>query len=143
MRAAAIIQIVLLVLFTGIGLVTAVAVTADWLRGLDTWFWEQSTCTIESSEAVERRQYGDFDFQLSYRYRHRGDSYLGDAYRHGYYGSEELSEAQSLASRYLAGSEVRCWIDPDEPSVSYLRRGDLWQGFWILAPLVFFVAVIL
>jgi hypothetical protein len=137
MRAAGLVQTVLPGLFTAVGLLGTIAVAIDWLEGLDTWFWEESTCKIESSEAVERPQYGDFDFQVSYRYHYRGDQYLGDTYRHGYHGSEEIFEAESLASRYTVGSEVRCWVDPDEPGGSYLRRADLWEGFWILAPLIF------
>ena len=137
MRAARLVQIGLLVLFTAVGLVATVTVAVDWLQGLDTWSWEESTCTIESSEAVKRPQYGDFAFQISYRYRYRGDTHLGDAYRHGYHGSDDSSEARSLASRYSVGDDVRCWIDPDRPSESYLRRSDLWQGFWILVPLLF------
>ena len=137
MRAAKLVQTVLLGLFTAVGLLATVTVAVDWMQGLDTWFWEEATCTVGSSGAVERPEYGDFSFQISYRYDYRGGRYIGNAYRHGYHGSEEVSEAESLASRYATGSEVRCWIDPQEPDESYLRRADLWAGFWILAPLVF------
>ncbi len=137
MRAPALVQIVLLGLFTAVGLMGAVAVAIDWVQGLDTWFWEESTCTIESSEAVERPDYGDSEFQVSYRYFHRGEQQLGDGYRHGYAGSELASEAEILVSRYAVGSRSQCWVDPDEPGESYLRRADLWQGFWILVPLAF------
>ncbi|MCP4201002.1 MAG: DUF3592 domain-containing protein [bacterium] len=140
MRAAALVQIVLLGAFTLVGVVATVAVTIDWLQGLDTWFWDEAICTIDSSEAVERPQYGDTEFQVSYRYHYRGDKHLGDAYRHAYSGSETASEAAVLAGRYLAGSEARCWIDPEEPDRSYLRRANLWEGFWILVPLVFVAA---
>jgi hypothetical protein len=137
MRSARIVQTALLGLCAVIGLVATVAVAVDWLQGLDTWFWEESTCTIESSRAVKRPRYGDFDFEVSYRYRYRGDTHIGDAYRHGYHGSDGSSEARNLASRYAMGDDVRCWVDPDQPSASYLLRADLWQGFWILGPLLF------
>ncbi|MFQ5528628.1 MAG: DUF3592 domain-containing protein, partial [Thermoanaerobaculia bacterium] len=137
MRVAALVQVVLLALLTLLGVVGTVAVAVDWLRGLDTWFWDESTCAIESAEAVARPHYGDTEFQVSYRYSYRGEEHLGNAYRHGYHGSELASEARTLASRYPARSEVRCFIDPNEPDQSYLRRASLWDGFWILAPLVF------
>ncbi len=137
MRIAALAQIVLLGLCAAIGLLGTFAVASDWIRGLDTWFWEETVCTIESSEAVRRPQYGDTELQVSYRYDHRAQPYLGNAYRHGYAGSETVSEAQVLAGRYRAGDKVTCWVDPEEPGRSYLRRSNLWEGFWILVPLVF------
>jgi len=137
MRISGLVQIVLLGLFAVVGLVGTVAVAVDWLQGLGTWFWEESTCTIDSSEALERPQYGDTAFQVSYRYYFRGEEFLGNAYRHGYNGSETASEAEVLAGRYSAGSKVRCWVDPDKLGRSYLRRANLWEGLWILVPLVF------
>ena len=94
MRVAKLIQIVLLSLFTAIGLLATVAIAVDWLQGLDTWFWQESTCSIESSGALERPESGDSEFQVSYRYDFRNEGFIGEAYRHGYNSSEQLSEAQ-------------------------------------------------
>ena len=137
MRAAGLVQTILLGVFAAVGLLATVAVTADWIRGLDTWFWRQATCTIEASAVADEPEVGEYAFQVSYRYVFRGQEHLGDAYRHGGQGFERRSAAEVLASRYPVGGEVRCWVDPDEPGRSYLRRADLWQGLWILLPLVF------
>ena len=138
MRFAGSLQVVFLGLFAAIGLAFAVVVAMDWFQGLDTWSWEESTCTIASSAAAEQPEYGEYEFQVSYRYSYRGDDYLGDAYRHGGQGFETHSEASVLASRYPVGSQVSCWVDPDEPGRAYLRRANLWRGLWILVPLTFF-----
>jgi hypothetical protein len=137
MRPARFVQTVLLGVFAAVGLLATVAVAVDWLQGLDTWSWQESTCTIESSAVAEQPEYGEYELLLSYRYGYRGEEYVGDAYRHGGQGFEQRSEAEVLASRFPAGSEVRCWVDPDEPDRAYLLRADLWQGLWILVPLIF------
>ncbi len=137
MRGAALVQTVMLALVAAFGLLAAVAVAGDWLQGLDTWFWQETTCTVEASRAVERAELGDHALDIAYRYRYRGESRIGSAYRHGVGGFELASEAAALASRYAPGEEVRCWVDPDRPDRSYLERADLWQGLWVLVPLLF------
>lgn len=139
MRVAVVIQSVLLGLFAAIGLALAVFIAIDWFRGLETWFWKESTCTIVSSTVQERPDYGDALLRVEYRYHHRGEELVGHGYRHGYSGSDSTSDAAVLASRYQEGDSVRCWVDPDEPESAFLLRSNLWAGFWILAPLVFFV----
>ncbi len=126
-----------LIVFLGIGLLVTVLVAMNCWRGVRTYSWQQTTCTIESSEAVTRPEYGDFLFSVSYRYEHRWEQFAGNRYRPGYGGSEDVAEAQRLAARYVAGSSVECWVDPSEPGSAYLRQANLWDGLWILAPLVF------
>ncbi len=137
MRIGGILRLVLPGLFAAIGLAVAVVVAVDWFQGLDTWSWEQATCTITSSGAAEQPQYGEYAFEVSYRYSYRGVEHVGGDYRLGGQGFEQRSDAEVLASRYPVGSEVSCWVDPEDPGRAYLRRANLWRGLLILVPLLF------
>ncbi len=130
-------QTLFLGLFTAVGLLGAAAVAFDWLQGLDTHFWEESSCTIEASAVAERRQSGDWVFEVSYSYPFRGNVYRGQDYRHDYSGSESVADAQRLAARYAPGTSVPCWVDPDAPGSAYLAKAGLWRGLWIFGPLLF------
>ena len=134
-------RLTLMTVFLGIfmagGLLATGAVVIDWLQGLQTHFWEQTTCTIERSEVIDRSQYGDYDLQLAYRYYHRGEEYQGTEYRHAYSGFDDVSEAQRAAARYAVGSTTPCWVDPDAPASAYLAKANLWRGFLIFLPLLF------
>ncbi len=123
-------------LFTAIGGFVAVVIVIDWLQGVSTYFWEESTCTIESS-AVEQNELGEFEFMVSYRYHLRGEHFTGDLYRHSYTGSSSASDAHRLAARYAVGETVPCYVDADKPWNAYLKRANLWRGFLIFIPLMF------
>jgi hypothetical protein len=127
-------------LFTLLGLIATAAVAIDWLQGVDTYTWEAGTCTIESSEVVEPPGESVYTLEVSYRYLWRGDEHRAQDFQHGYAGSEDLAAAERLAAHYSVGTEVQCWVDPDEPESAYLRRANLFQGLWIFAPLLFVAA---
>ncbi len=137
MRLVTVFQVLLLTLFIGVGLLGTYGVARDWLRGLDTWSWEASTCTIESSEVLHRSESGGFAFQVSYSYEFRGERHSGNQYRHDYFSSDRRSDAQVLSARFQVGDRVACWVDPEEPDRSYLVRSNLWAGLWIFGPLLF------
>ncbi len=136
-RRALWVQTIFLGLFAAIGGLIALAVAVDWLRGVATYAWEESTCTVEWSSVADRPELEKYELQVSYRYYFRGEQFTGDAYRHGYGGSGSVSETNRLAARYAAGQSVPCWVDPDEPWNAYLRRANLWRGLWIFVPLLF------
>jgi hypothetical protein len=126
----------LLYVFIGFGLLGAVVIALDWVRGLQSWLWEETICTIESSSAAARPEYGDHVFEVSYRFQWNGTEYEGSNYRPNYSGSDEY-QARMLASRYPPGLETSCWIDTDDPERSVLVRSNLWEGLWIFFPLLF------
>jgi len=128
---------VLMGIFTAIGLFIAVLIGIDFLQGVSTYSWEETTCTIERSEVADRSEYDDFEFLTTYRYSHRGEEYRSSDYRHGYTGSSDASEAHRLAARYAVGESVPCYFDPKQPWFAYLRRANLWSGLLIFAPLLF------
>ncbi|MDX1502682.1 MAG: DUF3592 domain-containing protein [Thermoanaerobaculia bacterium] len=127
----------LLALFTGIGVLGTVAVAIDWLQGLETWSWEETSCTVLSSRVVPRPEVGDHLFEVTYGFRWAGGDRVGSTYRHGYAGSDDEAEARVLASRYRPGDALSCWVDPEDPARSALLRADLWRGLWIFVPLLF------
>ncbi len=136
-RFAGALQYLFLSIFAGLGIVVAVAIAVDWLQGVDTWSWERATCAIESSEVVDRSESDDFVLRVTYSYAWRGERFEGDGYRHSDQGVGSIAEAERLASRYAAGAEVPCWVDPDEPTSAWLERANLWAGLWIFVPLLF------
>ncbi len=122
-------------LFTGFSLLITVLLVIDFFQAVGTYFWQESTCTIESSEVVSKAD--EYSLSVRYRYFARGDTYTGDRVRHDGAGSSNLSKVERLAARYATGETVPCWTDPDAPHRSYLQRANLWRGFFILLPLLF------
>ncbi len=123
---------------TLLGLVGTAAVSIDWFEGLETYRWDETPCTIVSSRVVaEGPDDGRHLLEVEYRYRYRGESYEGDAYRHDGSSFDEIADAQRAAARCEAGSERTCWVDPEEPTRAFLRRANLWRGLWVFAPLLF------
>jgi hypothetical protein len=124
-------------IFTGFGALITLALVIDFLQGVATYGWDETTCTIEHSEVVERPEYDEFEFVTTYRYYQRGEEYRAADYRHSYTGSDSASEAHRLAARYPVGESVPCYVDPDQPWSAYLRRANLWRGLFVLVPLLF------
>ena len=100
--------------------------------------WEKTPCQVVSSEI--REQSNDevpFVFTVNYRYEHAGHSYTGSMYKRNYSGSHEYSQARALVRKYSAGTDLFCYVNPDNPGEAVLRRDSLASGLVILMPTLF------
>lgn len=122
---------------------------------LDARGWEPARCEILRSEVVASEEtirveaYGAsrahdtkqtlYDVDLEYTVRVAGEEHPGDRYRFFPHSAGE-EENRAIADLFPVGSEVDCWVDPDDPSASVLDRGFGREILWAAVPL-FMLAV--
>lgn len=128
----------LLLALLAAGLLVAWATTKDFARTIASRSWPATECLILSSGVtVPGDGEEEFVFRARYRYAAGGVERTGETVRFGYTGSGESADAYRMAAAYPAGARVTCWVDPEDPSVSFLERRNLWHGLVILASLPF------
>jgi hypothetical protein len=97
-------------------------------------FWDKVPCVIEHSSMTSGE---DYEFEVRYRYRVEGRSYVGESYRPGYSGSEDVDDVTELKRKYPAGSSHQCRVNPKNPAESVLLPGSPWILAFVCIPLVF------
>jgi hypothetical protein len=118
------------------GLIVTIVIALDLMQRAGTWFWQETTCTIESSEVSEWREYDTFAFEVTYNYQFDAQTYQGDIYRLGYQGSPNISDGYRLAARYPVGAETSCLVNPKQPERATLRRASLSSGIFLIPSLL-------
>lgn len=118
------------------GLIASVVIALDLMQRAGTWLWQEVSCTIESSEVSEWREYDTFAFEVTYNYQFDAQTYQGDIYRLGYQGSPNISDGYRLASRYPVGAETSCRVNPRQPERATLRRASLSSGLYLIPSLL-------
>ena len=94
--------------FLGMGCLFAYFVARGFFQSLATYTWRSAQCLIVESRAIEDGSKGSrFRLDVLYRYEFGGREYESRVYRRGYSGSDQISEAERLASRYSPGSRDR------------------------------------
>lgn len=126
---------IFLALFTGVAGLFAVAIAVDWVQGVSTWFWEETTCTIQTAGVTGSGLDDGFELLVEYEYRFRGETHRGTEYRHDGASFRSLASARRAMHRFEPESRHPCWVNPDDPGEAYLVRANLWRGLWILLPL--------
>jgi Protein of unknown function (DUF3592) len=125
--------------FAGMGLAFVVLIAKGLLGGLVVYGWEERGCTLESvGVATPADIGGPYKLEARYRYRFQGVERSSEQIYPGYQGDEDASKAQRAASELRPGQDVRCWVDPGDPTQAALRRPTLsWAALFLLLPLVF------
>lgn len=97
--------------------------------------WQPTRCTI-----IANKLDADDKFQFEFQYEVDGKRYSSD--RHGFLviGTEEFDLFRELISRYPAGSDATCYVNPDDPNDIVLDR-DVPGRVWANSPLILFVLV--
>ncbi len=118
----------------------AFTVQGAW-RAIQTYGWEKTTCRIlDSSVTRADGGTGNYEFQPRYSYSAGGEEREGTVYEPGYTGSDKVSDASAIASRYEKGAKVPCYVSGSDPGDAALERPSLWMLLMILLPLVFVAA---
>jgi hypothetical protein len=125
--------------FASLGSTFLVFIAQDLLGGLVVYRWEEHGCTLESvGVAAPTEVGGNYKLEARYRYRFQGVEHSSEQIYPGYQGDQDASKAQRAAGGLRPGQDVRCWVDPDEPSQAALRRPKVtWAALFLLLPLVF------
>lgn len=130
-------------LFFGVFLAVGLGMTWLMARGpfhaADRYRWEPASCTFTSSEWSEDPAASSserYSARTTYRYTWAGTEHTGEA-------SETFSavgDAQRFRDQHAAGSESGCFVNPEAPQESVLRRPSPWSFLIVLFPMVFVAA---
>jgi hypothetical protein len=124
--------------FLAAGLLFTAVLARDAWYDLETWTWTEVPCRILSSEVVDTGAADDpYTAVVRFEYVHGGDAFVGDRLRRRPVTSGSWAELVERVSRYPAGSDATCRLDPDEPAAAVLERSVPWMLLMFPLPLVF------
>jgi len=129
-------------LFFGVFLAAGLAFTAMLVReawfDLETWTWPDVPCRIVSSEVVDTGERDEpYEAVVRFEYVQQGDPFVGDRLRRRAVASSSWARMVERVERYPVGSDSRCRVDPDDPTVAVLERSAPWVLLMLPLPLVF------
>ncbi len=130
-----------LFLLSGLGILYGMFVV-PWLNYRDSLNWTACPCVIESSQVISHYD-GDgttYSIDILYRYTFNGIEHKSNRYDFFSGTTSGRRKYQAMVNRYPAGSEGRCYVDPDDPSQAVLEREWLRDKIFLLIPMVFVIA---
>lgn len=101
--------------------------------------WEPVACTFTTSDWSEdpaASGSGRYAATTSYRYTWSGSEYRGEASE----GFSSVGDAQRFRDQHAPGTEGGCFVNPEAPHESALRRPSPWAFLAVLFPMVFVAA---
>ena len=107
-------------------------------EGVRSRSWTPTPATITQSEV--KPEHGDYLLNLQYIYTFQGQTYTGTRIKPGSRTYDHQSDANKAYNRYRSDRKVTCYVNPDNPSESYLERASPFHVLLILIPL-FFIAL--
>ena len=130
-------------LFFGVFLAMGSWMTWLMVRGLlqtaGRYRWEPVPCTFTTSDWSEDEAASSsqrYAASTSYRYSWQGSEYRGEASES--FGS--VVDAQRFRDLHAPGTEAGCFVNPEAPHESALRRPSPWTFLVVLFPMVFVAA---
>jgi hypothetical protein len=126
--------------FFAMGTLFEVLVVKEFVREMATYRWRPTSATIESS-GVEQTGDDEEPYLLvaTYRYSCDGVDRLSSQVALNPRTSSSYDTIQREAIRLAPGSTTTCYVDPEHPEQSVLRRRSPLFGLLTLFPLIFIV----
>jgi len=100
--------------------------------------WQQTPCLIlssriESHESRDNKGRSSTTYQVDivYRYSYKGKSYESNTFNFDSGSSSNYGKYRSILKQYPIKSQQTCYVNPEQPSKSVLRR-ELGTGFYVL-----------
>ncbi len=127
--------------FAAVGLVAFYFLTFRPIASiLDARNWEETTCVIVSSDVAVNRGSDSTTYRVDIRYTYqaeRGETFHGDRYDFNTGSSSGYGAKARVVEAHPPGSEVTCYVDPDDPSSAVINRSPGAFLLWGLFPLPF------
>lgn len=105
--------------------------------------WPEVQAIVLQSEVEERQIPGsapEFRFDVLYGYEWQGKDYTSEQYSlRGSKWSSRKDEAEELVKEFPASSQIKCRVDPDNPSHAVLKRESKGPLYSIWFPAIFVV----
>lgn len=111
-------------IFAGAGFSFLYSIGKDALIDLQPRFWQPTEATIVSNEVVTSKS-GDSKHRLAIRYQFEwdGETHTSDQFGRKPTEDANVSNLERLVTQYPAGAHVTCYVNPDNPAESVIRRG--------------------
>ncbi|MBN8249538.1 MAG: DUF3592 domain-containing protein, partial [Verrucomicrobia bacterium] len=112
----------------------------DFVAAVRSYTWRATPCRIlESSLAEEAysRSVTHVVLRVAFEYSAGGQRYRSRRFTTGSrQGTTDRVPMEQAATQYPPGAAATCFVNPRDPSEAVLRRGELWGGIFLLAPLL-------
>jgi hypothetical protein len=121
--------------FVGMGLL-------PWLRLLDARSWQETECTVLSSEVRSHRSDDGttYSIDILYEYERDGRIRRSNQYSFASWSSSGYDSKAEVVAEHPPGTRTVCYVDPDDPGRAVLDRGLSWEYLIGLLPLIFVLA---
>ncbi len=127
-------------LFFGVFLAAGLWMSWYMVRGLwqtaGRYRWQEAPCTFTSSDWSENADASSserYSGRAAYRYEWSGSEYHGEASET--FGA--VGDAQRFRDQHAAGAGSTCFVNPEAPQESALRRPSPWTFLVLLFPMTF------
>lgn len=105
--------------------------------------WVETPCLLEKSamddSELTQRYATKYTYISEYRYQYQGRSYLGKQYKRLQPASGDKRKITKLLKANPAGSQMICYVDPDEPENAVLVKDSKASIYSIWFPALFLV----
>lgn len=111
--------------FLGIVLLAGVRNVQPYWKGLLSYDYVQTRCTILANRFV-KAQDGSISLMLRYQYMFEGQRQEGSRFRWGLEerGTQRNNETRSFVRHYRPGQQTVCYVNPRNPRESAIRTGS-------------------
>lgn len=125
--------------FLLVGLVAAVLMYPSLWRALAARGWDQTPCTIISSEVKAHHGSDSTTYSIEVRYAYEvfGNRYESDRYRAMRVSSSGRAAKDAVVARLRPGTKAICYVNPADPSEAVLDNSIGLDVLFGLIPLVF------
>ncbi len=105
---------------------------------IKTYRWQEVSCRITKCEikAEPKRESNPFSLDLSYRYSIHGKRYHSDRYTLQEYWEGDYEKLALIRKELTNNPKLVCYVDPDDPAASLLKREGLLAGLMMLGSLI-------
>ncbi len=102
--------------------------------------WDETTCVIVSSEVAASQGSESTTYRVDIHYTYeaqQGETFRGDRYDFGMGSSSGYEAKARVVEAHPPGSEVTCYVDPQDPSKVVINRSPGTFLLWGLFPVPF------
>src|SRR5260221_9618154 len=125
--------------FFGMGSVFCGLILREVYQTALTYGWKKTDCVIlESAVRDDSRHQGTpYTFTVHFEYSWQGQLHMSDKWALKARSFSNYGDAQRLVDAYSVDTKGVCYVNPADPTMAILRRGNFWIGLMVLLPLLF------
>jgi hypothetical protein len=111
-------------ILVGLGIFYGLTLHPAW-KIMEARHWRELPCVVDSSQVVVHS--GDdgstYSVEVVYRYFYDGREYTSNRYDFSVGSTGARKGKEAIVARHPAGTETRCFVNPDQPTEAVLHRG--------------------